>query len=345
MADFADTSQSQVALAKETAAAVAGVTATALQVIPITSESLKSSQTAIVDDAVTADRQYSDSKVVGGNSGGGLSMNMKWSEFDNLLASLFGSTWADDPTDVVNTTEYLYNGLVKDEYLIEKRLKAVHDDGKTWNHFIRMYNQRIASGTIDIKPKGYVSLGLNFVGKGVDSAQADANADVNAGKIASVASYTAPTSAALIDGSNSIASAVLKDSTDTDISAVFQGISINIDNQLREDDAVGSIYAAGIGAGRFKCTVDADIYFKDFKVMSDFLSDKSMKLSVIVDGPTGDTFELMLNNLKVQEEDTNISGADATLVQKVKFQAFPFDHTFNGNTTSVTAVIKRVITV
>jgi hypothetical protein len=105
----------------------------------------------------------------------------------------------------------------------------------------------------------------------------------------------------------------------------MQSLSLNFDNQLRQQQAVGinSIYAAGVASGRFKATYSGSAYYADPKVYNSFVGDTKIQIIGSLLDSAGDGFKFESDLVKVTSGSVPMAeGADQDLMISTEFQAF-----------------------
>lgn len=143
--------------------------------------------------------------------------------------------------DAVYSWREVKNGAVPTSFFIEKYFSDI-------NEAIAFGGMMIDTGKVTIQSKSIMGLSFTFMGgSGYQLSKNDytvASRDTNSGNVMSSSQNVS----ALIIGNNT---APIKNST------------IDVKNNLRGQDAVGSLAFIGIGTGAFEATVTQDVYFSD----------------------------------------------------------------------------------
>jgi hypothetical protein len=101
-----------------------------------------------------------------------------------------------------------------------------------------------------------------------------------------------------------------------------RNLSINVENNLRGQDAIGTLGSVGIGAGQSVITGSLELYFADSTYMNKFINNTTSNLSVRVSsGSTGIGYTLTFPNIKYSDGGTPTPGANQDVTLALPFQA------------------------
>lgn len=104
--------------------------------------------------------------------------------------------------------------------------------------------------------------------------------------------------------------------------ASIQSISISGEANLRQQAAVGSKFAKGIGAGRFNLTGSMTIYFEDEQLFSDFINHETVGLSFAVTDLDGQSEIFTIPAIKFSQDQIAPGGIDQDVFDNVEWTAF-----------------------
>lgn len=104
--------------------------------------------------------------------------------------------------------------------------------------------------------------------------------------------------------------------------ASIQSLSLSGEANLRQQSAVGSKFAKGIGAGRFNLTGSMTIYFEDEALFADFLSHETVSLSFAVTDLDGQSYVYTIPAIKFSADQIAPGGIDQDVFDNVEFTAF-----------------------
>lgn len=133
--------------------------------------------------------------------------------------------------------------------------------------------------------------------------------------------------------------AVALDGTLTPISATFQELSVSLNNNLREQTAVGNLFAAGIGSGRIQAEATATVYFENRGLFDKFLANDSVQIKVKINDNSGNTYGLAFPEMKVSSHEVVASGPDSDVMASVSFSGIKDSRSGTGKTVMITRVV------
>ena len=288
--------------------------------IPMTGESITTNLSSTISDQITASRSYAGSKLTQGEITGSFNFEAQAGDFmyDMLICAMqadaslsisgSGGSWDAD--------EALVNGSTKQCLAFLKRV-GVANGNYDWYIFRGV---QISSLSLEIAPNALVTGTVNLMGIRPDD-------PIEA--VATVAGWTGfdtnvSPALPLMSGVDSLKNfQISMGSNVTDV--VMQSVSINIDNQMRQQQAVGinSIYAAGIASGRFMATLSGSAYYEDPKVYNAFVDDSTLSITGILLDSSTDGFEFLADYCKVTSGSIpTADGPDQDLMIQTEFRAF-----------------------
>lgn len=340
MSIYTDSNTAQLAYKIDSATDAAGVTAGELKPFNVLSDTMKPGIEVKTSEDIRDDGQYSSARTVGGSSSGGVNCNFRYGEYDDFLAAAFRNDWEEDTADASGKTYYLWNGNKKVPFLLERRIKRIDEVGETINDYRRFYSQFLSSMTLNLPNKDFVQMSLNFMGLGFEYAEANAELDPEAGKLAGM-TYAARPNTDPFDSSNSITAVVVRNQAGVSYDLVMEQGSVEFNSNLREDNAISYSYAANIGFGRFRCSPTGTFYFRNQEVLDTMMKDEYVQLEITF-AIDGNSYELIMPYVKIMQNDEELSQVDTTMRSPLNMQAFPKTVDIMGAPTSLTAYIKRV---
>lgn len=311
MSSLADTSSARLAMIKNEGAMPS--TPTLLE-LPFTSDSLAEKLTSAQSAAMRADRQFSSSRLVRGESSGDVGLEAAFDVwFDQLLGAVLQSdenAGAGFPAPVASSTETIMNGQTQASFLFEKRLQ----DGEGVFHYDIFQDCQINTLSFDLQANSLANFTIGV--RGLDSSTSTDEADGQAG-----ATYTAFDLDQQFDTNSAMVAFAEQD--DTAIPVTAQNLSVNIDNQMRGQQAVGSFNDAGTASGRFKVMLSGSIYFRNQTLYNKFKANEGIKVSITLQDSLGNKYVFRMDNVKTTSYELSAGGADQDLVVPIELQAFP----------------------
>ncbi len=290
--------------------------------IPMTGESITTNLSSTISDQITASRSYAGSKLTQGEITGSFNFEAQAGDFmyDMLISAMqadasltvsgSGGSWDAD--------EVLQNGSSKQCLTFLKRV-GVAGDAYDWYVFRGV---EISSLSLEIAPNALVTGTVNIMGIRPDD-PIEAKTEAEMTNWTGFDTNIAP-SLPLMSGVDSLKNfAITMGSNITDVT--MQSVSINIDNQMRQQQAVGinSIYAAGIASGRFMVTLSGSAYYADPKVYNAFVDDSTLSITGVLLDSSNDGFEFEAAYCKVTGGSIpTADGPDQDLMIQTEFRAF-----------------------
>ena len=108
-----------------------------------------------------------------------------------------------------------------------------------------------------------------------------------------------------------------------ELSSALQSISLEGDATLRQQPAVGSKFARGIGTGRFNLTGTVTAYFEaGSPLYDDFINHETTSLAFKFTDIDGNTYKYTLPAVKFSSDTISPAGIDQDVVEPLEFMAF-----------------------
>lgn len=106
------------------------------------------------------------------------------------------------------------------------------------------------------------------------------------------------------------------------LSSAIQSIALEGDATLRQQPAVGSKFARGIGTGRFNLTGTVTAYFENNELYDDFINHETTSLAFRFTDIDGNTYKYSLPAVKFTSDSIVPAGIDQDVVEPLEFTAF-----------------------
>ena len=196
----------------------------------------------------------------------------------------------------------LTNGVVKRSFAVEE---AFTDVGQ----YFLYTGQRIGTMTLTAKAGQLVTGTFAFVGA------------TSQNKTSGFASgYTAASSAQIMNATTNVGS-VLEGSSLTALTTGIEEFTLNLDNALRPQMAVGSRYPKNIGYGRQTITGTINAYFYDTTLYAKFLNHTATSLVFSFTDGVGGGVRIYLPKVYFSTDDPALGGIDQDVMEKIAFTA------------------------
>ena len=300
---FADSSSTRLAYIPE---ATFGTTPTSpvFQILRYTGEQLRYQKNSIISDEIREDRNIADLIQVGRMVNGTFDFELSYGTFDDLLEGVFFNDWAAD---------VLINSNVKKGFTFEKKFEQGATDS-----YLRYRGCVIGGMSLDLSSQKIATGQFSIMGLGGSVTAA----------ILSGATYTAANTNPVMNTSSHFASLSI---SGVSPAPRIKGLTIQIENNLREQAEVGNIDLAGIAAGRFNVSGTMDAYFESIALYEAILDHDTISLEFTVGVDTGEKYTFELPSIKIKSGDPFAPGNDTDVMIPIEFQAI-YDA---GETTSI----------
>jgi hypothetical protein len=205
-----------------------------------------------------------------------------------------------------------FNEKTDRSFTFEKNLAADGDD-----HFFIFSGQKASSLSLSMTTGSIISGDIGFMGATPAASATSKDGD----------GYTAASSNQLMNSVSNVRGlslhSIASNGTATLITdTTFQELSLSIDNNMREQPGIGSLFSQGIGSGRFKVEASATMYFTNREVYDKFLSNGSMQLRFQVTDSKdvyGNRYGFVLPELKITTYEAAATGADTDIMATIGF--------------------------
>lgn len=316
---FSDTASVSLAYALSDAANQTELgAAVPFKLVPFTTEGFSMSKTAVNSTAIRGNRRNSGSKNTSGTATGAATVEFGGTQFIlDMLQLLMMNTWVNvddaDPTK----GKYLIDGSTRQFAVWEKTVKTGGLPTDMQYHE-RYFGEAINDATIDLSESALITMAMNMLGVFADTAKAAQGANGLGGSMA--LSKTAPAEYEIADSSNNLQNLVITDSQDAALEMTFSKASLQVQNNVREQKALGSVFASGVGLGKVNVQLSGDVYFYDQTLLDVHLNNERVKGSMEIATREG-TFTFLLPNLVAQSPSSNAQGENQDYMTSVTLVA------------------------
>jgi len=202
------------------------------------------------------------------------------------------------------------------------RIFALETAFQDVGEFVLYEGQRVGSLKFALG-NSQISGGFSFMGTGHTAS----GASVSSGGIGA---YTPSLSNDVLNGASGISNVAMEKvnvdgSHDAAETAIFESLDVTIDNALREQPGLGSLYPVGIGRGRFSADLSANLYFESRAVYEKFVANDVMTVRFILsdnalDAAAGNSYLFSFPGCRIQSYSANPESADSDVMAKVAFK-------------------------
>jgi hypothetical protein len=204
---------------------------------------------------------------------------------------------------VTITGQMARNGVTPSSFTIQKRFNDT--TAVTYHTFTGMYVDTLS---LDFSTGAILSGSFGFLGKGSTISEA---------QIAGATDVPASSNDVL----NSVSNIQNVEIDDVDTTLNINSLTVDIANNLREQKAIGSVDAVGVGSGRLEVTGNISIYFESKDEFDKYIAATSFKLSYRVEDSTGQAYVFTFPRIKYESMTVNASGTDTDIFLEGSWRA------------------------
>ena len=204
---------------------------------------------------------------------------------------------------VTITGQRLINGVTAKFFSLEKTFNDT--TVPTYQYFTGVY---VNGMSLSFETGSILTGSFDLLGKG---------SSVTTTRIASPTDQAASTND-VMNAVNNV-SAVEIDNVAFDCS--IQSMSVDMTNNLRQQNAIGELAACGIGLGRFELTGDISLYFEDETELNKYINNTSFQMSFRVQDGSGNAYVFTMPNCEYESMNVNASGLDTDVILEGSYRA------------------------
>lgn len=108
---------------------------------------------------------------------------------------------------------------------------------------------------------------------------------------------------------------------DTDTTASILSMTVDVANNLRTQNAIGSLAAVGIGVGKFEVTGSISVYFEDNTEYAKYTGNTAFKLSMRAEDNAGKAYVFTFPRVKYESMTLAAGGSDSDIVLEGSWRA------------------------
>jgi hypothetical protein len=290
---IADTSGTRLAWVAEVTEGVTPATP-AFQNLRFTGETLKGEKQTVTSNEIRVDGNIPDVVKVGFMANGGFDFELSYGTFDALLESALLGTWA---------TNVLKNGRDRHAFTFEKTF----DTGAT-DVFRRYLGCMINTTTLNFVAKQIVTGNMSMIGR-------DFAADA---AIISGATYASANTKKVMNCSSDFGSLSL-----VGVSPALQlkSVRLNLNNNLRAQDKIGTDALAGVGLGQHVVTGSIEAYLENKSILDTLDDHLAGSLTMTIGSVTNEKYTISLPKLYLTSGDAATPGNNQDVMVNMDFQA------------------------
>lgn len=316
---FSDTSAVSLAYALSDATTAAELTAVPFHYLPYTTEGFSMSKEAVLSTAIRGNRRTKGSKNTRGSAAGAATIEFGGVQFTlDMLQLMMMNTWKPVDADDADAGQFIVDSNILQYMAVEKTTRP--DGSPTAKQFHeRYYGVAMNDGTLDFGDAALLTLAMNFIGVFADSNAAVQGVDGKGGSVA-VAGKTLPEDYEIADSSNNLQNIVVTDQAGLPLEVTFASASLQVTNNVREQNGLGAVFASGIGMGKVAVQMTGEMYFYDQTILDVHMNNQRVKASMTIETREG-IFTIQLPNLMAQAPTNNAQGENADYMTSITLVA------------------------
>lgn len=298
MANLATSNRTALRIVKEATAGTIPANP-AFKDLRYTGESLNFNQSKIVSNEIRSDRNSSDLITVSADASGDINVELSMASFDDLIEGAFASTFS---APVANLSS-IKNGVVNNSYTIQKHFQDL--DTPVFQNFrgckVGSMNLSFSNGSI---------LTGSFSVMGFDST-------VGTSQVAGATIVAAPSTSVM----NAVTNLVNIEEDGVASTMVIKDMTLELTNNLRPQDAIGTLGHIGIALGKCEVKGTLTAYFKDLVQYNKFINNTNFSLGFRCQDATGDYYEFTLPKCKFESATIVSGGSDQDIMIEGSYRA------------------------
>lgn len=279
----------------------------ALQSLRYTGESVAYNRRNITSNEIRDDRMTADLITVGADVAGDLNVELSFASFDQLIAAALCSTFG-APTAGVSSIK---NGVELQSFTIQK-----HFQDLAIPIFQNFVGCRIGGLTLDFQTGQILTGVFNVMGCQATTG----TSQITGATIENPGQGNEPMNAV------TNLSGIEKDGVA--MAAKIRSMSMELTNNLRGQEAVGTLGYIGIALGRLEITGNIELYFENATEYQTFLDNDDFSFSFVVQDVDGNSYQFNFPRVKYEEGNILSGGLDQDLMVNGRWRAI-FDATEN----------------
>ena len=288
---FTESNRSRLAYIAETVFGETPATP-AMQNMRFTSSDMAGNKQTALSEEIRSDRMVSAMAEVGFDSAGSVNFELSLGGgFDQLLEAVLCGT---DSLGVIQ------NGVVQRSFSIEQ--------GFTDTDMYQLFRgMRAGTMQLDISANSIVTGSISFMGTELVVAETEFGT-----------SYAPQTTTEVVNATTDVGTLAIDD---VPLAVSLQSISLNIDNGLRSQPAIGSKYPVGIGYGRQVISGSLTAYFEDLSLYQAMLDHDDVKLEFTISDAAGNSILFELPRIKFASDAPAPAGIDQDVMENIEWTA------------------------
>lgn len=257
----------------------------ALKTVRYTGESITYNIRNTTSNEIRSDRMTSDLIQVGAGVEGDINFELSFESFDDLIQAALCGTWS-APSSGVSTIK---NGTVLRSFTIQK-----HFQDLATPIYQNFRGCRIGGMSLDFQTGSILTGSFSMMG---------CAAEMVTSQITGATTPAAPATEPM----NAVSNLGGLEKDNVAMTAQIRSMTLELNNNLRGQEAIGTLGYVGIALGKLDITGNIELYFEDGSEYTSFLTNDEFRLEFTVTDADSNSYKFTLPRIKY-EEGTIVSG-------------------------------------
>lgn len=254
----------------------------------------------ITSSEIRSDRMTSDLIQVGADVSGDINFELSFESFDSLIEAALCSTWS-VPAAGVSTIK---NGVALYSYTIQK-----HFQDLATPIFQNFRGVRIGGMSLDLQT-GQILTG-KFMVMGCSAENVTTQ----------IAGATFLNPGQGMEPMNAVTNLINIEKNGVAMATKIRSMSVELNNNLRGQEAIGTLGYVGIALGRLEIMGNIELYFENATEYASFLANDDFSLSFTTQDAAGNAYQFTFPRVKYEEGTIQSTQLDQDLMVSGKWRA------------------------
>lgn len=272
----------------------------AFQNMRYTGETLAYAIRNVTSNEIRPDRNTTDLIQVGADVSGDLNFELSFESFDTLIESALASTWSAEVSGVSN----IKNGVELHSYTLQK-----HFQDLAVPIFQNFRGVRIGGMTLDLKTGQILTGKFSVMGCSAENVTAQ------------IAGATFLNPGLGMEPMNAVTNLINIEKDGVAMATKIRSMTLELTNNLRGQEAIGTLGYVGIALGRLEITGSIELYFENATEYATFLANQDFSLSFTTQDAAGNSYKFILPRVKYEEGTVQSSQLDQDIMVNGKWRA------------------------
>lgn len=267
--------------------------------IRYTGESLNFDRNTVTSKEIRSDRMTADLIAVKANSAGDINFEFSAEAFDDFIEAAFCGTWG-APSSGLST---LKNGVTNRAFTVQKHFQDMTP--QVYNNFV---GQRVNDLSLDFKVGAILTGKFGFMGRGVTAGTS---------QVSGATVVAAPTKTPM----NAVTNLINIQEDGVASTSAFKSLTLNLNNNMREQEAIGSLFPIDIVPGTLEVSGNLEAYFSTLALYNKFVGDTALAIDFKTQDADGNYYHWILPKIKIENAKIESGGLDTDIMMSCSWKA------------------------